>query len=131
MPNDRVINFSAGPATLPLPVLEQAQRELVAQVGVLERSWRDRLSAIGDRRLRSDALAWDVLDMIPRHPTLTSPSVARELGVTGKAATSALGTLAAAGILTEYGTLREGRGQPPKLYVSVELLGLVGASPLR
>ena len=31
---DRVYNFSAGPAVLPLPVLEQAQRELVSLPGV-------------------------------------------------------------------------------------------------
>ena len=31
---DRVVNFSPGPAVLPLPVLEQAQRELVALPGV-------------------------------------------------------------------------------------------------
>jgi phosphoserine aminotransferase len=31
---DRVFNFSAGPAVLPLPVLEQAQRELVAVPGL-------------------------------------------------------------------------------------------------
>ena len=31
---NRVFNFSAGPATLPLPVLEQAQRDLVALPGV-------------------------------------------------------------------------------------------------
>jgi phosphoserine aminotransferase len=30
----RVFNFSAGPAVLPLPVLEQAQRDLVALPGV-------------------------------------------------------------------------------------------------
>lgn len=30
---DRVHNFSAGPAVLPLPVLEQAQRELLALPG--------------------------------------------------------------------------------------------------
>ncbi len=31
--NDRVINFSAGPAALPLPVLEQAQRDLLSLPG--------------------------------------------------------------------------------------------------
>jgi phosphoserine aminotransferase len=31
---DRIFNFSAGPAVLPLPVLEQAQRDLVALPGV-------------------------------------------------------------------------------------------------
>ena len=32
--NDRVLNFGAGPATLPLPVLEQARRDLVALPGI-------------------------------------------------------------------------------------------------
>ena len=31
---ERVYNFSAGPAVMPLPVLEQAQRELVSLPGV-------------------------------------------------------------------------------------------------
>src|SRR5918911_757266 len=31
---ERIFNFSAGPAVLPLPVLEQAQRELVSLLGV-------------------------------------------------------------------------------------------------
>ena len=30
----RIFNFSAGPAVLPLPVLEQAQRDLVSLPGV-------------------------------------------------------------------------------------------------
>ena len=30
----RIFNFSAGPAVMPLPVLEQAQRELVSLPGV-------------------------------------------------------------------------------------------------
>ncbi len=34
MKSDRIFNFSAGPAVLPVPVLEQAQRELVALPGV-------------------------------------------------------------------------------------------------
>jgi phosphoserine aminotransferase len=34
MSSNRIFNFSAGPAVLPLPVLEQAQRELVALPGV-------------------------------------------------------------------------------------------------
>lgn len=32
--NERVFNFSAGPATLPLPVLEEAQRDLLSLPGV-------------------------------------------------------------------------------------------------
>ena len=34
MPTHRIFNFSAGPAVLPLPVLEEAQRDLVALPGV-------------------------------------------------------------------------------------------------
>jgi len=34
MKSDRIFNFSAGPAVLPVPVLEQAQRELVGLPGV-------------------------------------------------------------------------------------------------
>jgi phosphoserine aminotransferase len=32
--NDRVVNFGSGPATLPLPVLEQVQRDLVSLPGI-------------------------------------------------------------------------------------------------
>lgn len=42
----RIFNFSAGPATLPLPVLEQVQAELLdwrgAGMGVMEMSHRDK-----------------------------------------------------------------------------------------
>lgn len=34
MSHNRILNFSAGPAALPLPVLEQAQRELVSLPGI-------------------------------------------------------------------------------------------------
>ena len=34
MKSDRIYNFSAGPAVLPLSVLEQAQQELVSLPGV-------------------------------------------------------------------------------------------------
>ncbi len=32
--DERIFNFSAGPAVLPVPVLEQAQRDLLALPGV-------------------------------------------------------------------------------------------------
>src|SRR6187402_2266117 len=47
MKSERIFNFSAGPAVLPLPVLEQAQRELVSlpDVGmsILEVSHRSKV----------------------------------------------------------------------------------------
>jgi len=112
----------------------RAQQELVTSVERLRREWRDRLGTArpGSRRLRSDAAAWRVLDLLPRHLVLTGPAVAAELGIPLKSAAAALHELVAAGILLEHTTVSAGgRGRPSRLYVSVELLGLAGSNPLR
>jgi Fic family protein len=112
----------------------RAQQELVASVDRLQREWRDRLAGprTDSRRVRSDAAAWRVLDLLPRHLVLTGPTVARELAIPLKSANAALAELVAAGVLVEHGTLRgSGRGRPSRLYTSAELLGLTGANPLR
>jgi Fic family protein len=107
----------------------RAQRELVAQVDALRIAWRNRLLATG---LRRDAVAHRALTLMPRHLLLTSGVIMGELGVSNKTALDALRTLADAGILTAEGTApSKGRGQPPRLYVARELLGLTGANPLR
>ena len=90
-----------------------------------------RLAERVGRALRSDAAAWRVVDLLPRHLVLTSDVVSTGLGVTNKAANAALRQAAEAGVLLEYGTVSQGRGQPAKLYVSRELLGLAGSNPLR
>ncbi len=47
---NRVYNFSAGPAVLPLPVLEQAQREMLALPGLRQPpSWRSVTAASRSR----------------------------------------------------------------------------------
>ncbi len=112
----------------------RAQQELVASVERLQREWRERLSAPRDgaRRVRSDAAAWQVLDLLPRRLVLTGSIVASEIDVPLKSANAALRELVDAGILVEHGTLRgSGRGRPSRLYTSAELLGLTGSSPLR
>ena len=112
----------------------RAQRELVASVERLQREWRERLagSRAESRRVRSDAAAWRVLDLLPRHLVLTGPVVANELAIPLKSANAALGELVAAGVLVEHGTMRpSGRGRPSRLYTSAELLGLTGSNPLR
>lgn len=112
----------------------RAQQELVASVERLQRDWRERLSSPrpGSRRMRSDAAAWRVLALLPRHLVLTGPIVADELGVPLKSANAALRDLVDAGVLVEHGTVRgTGRGRPSRLYTSVELLGLTGSNPLR
>jgi hypothetical protein len=112
----------------------RAQQELVASVERLQREWRERLGAprAGARRVRSDAAAWRVLDLVPRILALTGPVVASELGIPLKSANAALSELVAAGVLVEHGTVQSrGRGRPSHLYTSAELLGLTGSNPLR
>ena len=112
----------------------RAQQELVASVERLQREWRERLAGprAESRRVRSDAAAWRVLDLLPRHLVLTGPIVASELAIPLKSANAALGELVDAGILVEHGTVQgSGRGRPSRLYTSAELLGLTGSNPLR
>lgn len=112
----------------------RAQQELVASVERLQRAWNERLGEprVQSRRVRSDAAAWRVLDLLPRHFVLTGPIVARELAIPLKSASAALDELVAAGVLVEHGTVQpSGRGRPSRLYTSAELLGLTGSNPLR
>ena len=108
----------------------RAQSQLIAEVSALKTRWREQLGN-RERALRSDATAWVVLDLLPRHLVLTTDVLTKELGVTNKGALDALRQLAEAGVLLDYGTVTRGRGQPSKLYVSRELLALAGSNPLR
>ena len=109
----------------------KAQRTLVSAVEAAKRRWRELLVAPG-RKLRSDAAAFAALDLLPRHLVLTSRVLVDELGLSRKASLATLHRLARAGIVTEHGTVsRETAGQPAALYVSRELLGLAGSTPLR
>nr|MBA2599524.1 Fic family protein [Actinomycetota bacterium] len=112
----------------------RTQRELVSSVEKLQRAWRVRLEAPrdGTKRLRSNAAAWRVLDLLPRYLVLTGSTVASELAIPLKSANAALSDLVGAGVLVEHGTVQpQGRGRPSRLYTSPELLGLTGSSPLR
>jgi Fic family protein len=112
----------------------RAQQDLVASVERLQREWRERLAAPRQaaRRLRSDAAAWRVLDLLPRHLVLTGPVVASGLAIPLKSANAALRDLVDADVLVDHGTVRpNGRGRPSRLYTSAELLGLTGSNPLR
>lgn len=63
---------------------------------------------------------------------LSAPVVAGALGLSRLGAATALRTLADAGVLTHHpAAAPSGRGRPAQLYVSEELLGLAGTSPLR
>ena len=109
----------------------RAQRALIANVEQIKQQWRDRLAAT-DRKPRSDAAVFAALDLLPRHLVLTSQILADELQISRKASLATLHRLARVGILTEQGTVsRETAGQPATLFVSQDLLGLAGSSPLR
>jgi Fic family protein len=110
----------------------RAQRSLVARVEELRSQWLGRVEASGERKPRRDAALFDALGLMPRHLVLTTPILEGELGISRKTAGATLRRLAHSGILTEYGTVPPaGAGQPAALYVSRELLGLAGSSPLR
>ena len=109
----------------------RAQRALISNVETIKQQWRDLLVDEG-RKLRSDAAGFAALDLLPRHLVLTSRILADELAISRKAALATLHRLAQVGILTEQGTVsRQTSGQPASLFVSRDLLGLAGSSPLR
>lgn len=106
---------------------------MVGDVERIRAGWEAKLSTCGrERSLRSDAGARRVLDLLPRHLVLTAPVVAEEIGLTRQGAGTALRTLVDAGVLTPHPAAPpSGRGRPAQRYVSEELLGLAGSSPLR
>ena len=109
----------------------RAQEALVRRVEELRGEWLARLGAPrAGRTLRQDSSAWAILNLLPRHLVLTTEIVAAETGQSTRSASTALGRLVEAGVLTAYGTAApQGRGRPAQLYVSSELLGLTGATP--
>lgn len=111
----------------------RAQRALVRSVEEVKQQWRTTLAGPREgRALRRDALAWRVLDLLPRHLVLTAALVAEHTGRTQRAAGNALGQLAAAGVLVEHVAAgRRGPGRPARLYVNPDLLALTGANALR
>lgn len=109
----------------------EAQRALVANVARIKQRWREQLVSAGEGP-RSDAAVFAALELLPSHLVLTSRVLVEELGISRKAAIATLRRLQGAEILEEYGTDHRGTpGQPPRLYVSRDLIGLSGSSPLR
>ena len=109
----------------------RAQRSLISNVEQIKRQWRDRI-ADTNRKARSDAAIHVAIDLLPRHLVLTSQILGDELGISRKASLATLHRLVDVGILTEHGTVSPtSAGQPASLFVSRDLLGLAGSSPLR
>lgn len=109
----------------------RSQRALVSSVDRIKEEWRKQLTSL-PRQLRSDAAVFAAIELLPRHLVLTSKLVSDELAISRKASLATLHQLVRAGILTDQGTIaRTTAGQPAMLFVSRELLGLAGSSPLR
>jgi Fic family protein len=109
----------------------RAQRALISNVEQLKHQWRDLLVRV-NRKPRSDAAAFAALSLLPRHLVLTSQILADELQISRKASLATLHRLVQVGVLTKQGTVfRDSPGQPATLFVSRDLLGLAGSTPLR
>jgi Fic family protein len=100
----------------------EAAMALVDAVEELHGRWRDRLAGV-----RVDAAARQVLPLLPQHPVLTAATVADALGVSERAARSALDTLVNVGIVESFEPDVRRRGRPRQWYVATELVSLVGA----
>ena len=96
----------------------QRQVSLVQAVDEVRARWRVRLLA------RQDSCAWPTLGLLPRHLVIDARIITSELGVSQRAALTALENLAAAGILEEH-SRPMGKGRPRRLFVAPELLALI------
>ena len=95
--------------------------ELLATAEDLRRRWDGLLA-----RVRADAAARRVLDLLPQHLVVTAPMVADLLSVSAPTARSAIEALADHGILQPL-ELRAARpGRPPQWWMAGELVSAVG-----
>ncbi len=91
-------------------------------VATLNHEWSERIAEV-----RSDAVVHRVLALLPAYPVIGGEIVASELGVSERAARTALDTLQDHGILEPYAAARRETGRPRRWWVASELLTLVGA----
>jgi Fic family protein len=110
-----------------------AQQALVRRVEEMKQEWRERVADLDrGRSLRSDSSVWRVLELLPVHLVVTASLLEHELGLSNLTARRTLQALTDAGILVGYdAAITTGRGRPQKLFVSPDLLGLTGSTPLR
>ena len=95
-------------------------RQLTDQVESLLDTYRSRIET------RGRSVTARVIDDLPDHPIVDTPSVARRYEVTPQTAHSALVRLADAGILTERPFSRRKKGRPRRVFAPTELIDLLG-----
>jgi Fic family protein len=72
-------------------------RSYIAKVETLQMTWRERLSA--HRALRSDSVAWMIIDLLPAYPIMTAAAAVAATGRDKSSVSRALEELCAAGVL--------------------------------
>ena len=96
-------------------------KDLTDQVESLLESYRSRIET------RGRSVTAKVIDDLPDHPIVDTPSVARRYEVTPQTAHAALVRLADAGILTERSFSRRKKGRPRRVFAPTELIDLLGS----
>lgn len=79
----------------------------------------------GRLETRGRSVTARIIDDLPTHPIVDTPSVAERYGVTPQTAHTALVRLTHAGILTERSFARRRKGRPRRVFAATELIGLL------
>lgn len=90
--------------------------DLASEIADLQASWRRRLG-----RVRSDAAASKLLDVLPAQPVVSAPTVRAAIGTSQQQALVGLKVLADAGVLRQIS-----EGTYDRQYAATDLLDLVG-----
>jgi len=104
----------------------EAAGELLARSEALLAEWRVRLV-----RVREDAVAHRVIDLLAEQPVVSAATIADRLGVSVRSGQSALVTLVRHGIVERYHPEATGPGRPTRYFMASELLELVSGWPGR
>jgi Fic family protein len=94
---------------------------LGTELRTLLTDWHDRIDD-----LRADAAAHRLVDLLPKHPVLTSSVAAAELGVSDRAARTALDALAARSIVAKLDLRTAAIGRPQQWWIATDLVDAVG-----
>jgi Fic family protein len=98
----------------------EATLQLFEQVQDLVDDWR---KTLGD--VRADSAAHGIVELLPQHPVVSAATVGDQLGVTERAARSALATLAERGIIEPFASVQSAPGRPRHWWIAPQLLAMV------
>jgi Fic family protein len=99
-----------------------ASHELVQGSEALLGEWRARASGV-----RADSAVHRAINLLAQHPMLSADVVARDLGVSERAARDALAHLARLGIVEDYAKPPTGVGRPRRYWMAGELITLLNS----